>query len=89
MVSLMRSYLEAVCAALLVPLRSGKPWRERSLWQQQDLWALAQNVEACLVVHITLVWVPLFAEQERPSQDRKQKVKLKYLYKKRSNKIEC
>jgi len=61
-------YLQAVGAALLVPLRSGQSRRQRPLWQQQDLRALAKHVEARLVVHVTLVGVPLFTEQERPIQ---------------------
>lgn len=66
-------YLQAVCTTLLVPLGSGQSGRQRSLWQQQDLWALAQHVEARLVVHIALVGVPLFTEQEGPIRCRRER----------------
>lgn len=66
-------YLQAVGTTLLIPLGSGQSWRQCSLWQQQDLRALAQHVEARFIVHITLVGVSLFTEQEGPTRRRQER----------------
>lgn len=70
-------YLKAVCTALLIPLRPSEARRQRALWQQQDLRALAQHMEARLVVNVPLVGVSLFAEQERSTQWQAARKKLK------------
>lgn len=62
----MRLYLQTFCTTLLVSLWPGQARWQRSLRQQQYLRPLAQHVQACFIVHVTLVGIPLFTEQERP-----------------------
>lgn len=58
-------HLEAVGPPLLVLLGPGQAGVQRPL-RQQDLRAHAEQVQAGLIVHITLVRVAILAEQEGP-----------------------